>query len=85
VSSSLVVVCCCDGLLVVHVHELNVWCISNKKGLIPHSGQFLVEDHGDLYEKDIHVNKPWEEELIQRGLVIKPKEKTPRKEDDFFN
>jgi hypothetical protein len=64
----------------------NSWseCFS-QAGLIPHSGQFVVEDHGDIYEKDIHVNKPWEEELIQRGLVIKPKERKPRKEDDFFN
>jgi hypothetical protein len=44
-----------------------------------------VEDHGDIYEDDIHVNKPWEEELIQRGLVIKPNERKPRKDDDFFN
>ena len=56
-----------------------------ESGLIPHSGQFVVEDHGDIYESDIHVNKPWEDELIQRGLVIKPKEKKTRHEDDFFN
>jgi ribosomal protein S18 len=42
-------------------------------GLIPHSGQFVVEDHGWIYEKDIRQNKPWEEELIRRGLVITKK------------
>lgn len=44
-------------------------------GLIPHTGQFVVEDHGDIHEKDIRDNKPWEEELIRRGLVVTKKTK----------
>ncbi|CAB9499447.1 expressed unknown protein [Seminavis robusta] len=43
-------------------------------GLIPHSGQFVVEDNGDIYESDIHAMKPWEEELQMRGLTVAPKE-----------
>lgn len=45
---------------------------ARKLGLIPHSGQFKIECHGDIYEKDLHVKKPWELELERRGLVIKP-------------
>lgn len=37
-------------------------------GLIPHSGQFIIEDNGNIHEKDIKMNLPWEEELIRRGL-----------------
>ena len=37
-------------------------------GLIPHTGQFLIEDNGNIHEKDIRENLPWEEELIRRGL-----------------
>lgn len=37
-------------------------------------GQFVVEEHGNIYEKDIHEMKPWEKELERRGLVIKEPE-----------
>lgn len=47
---------------------------ARKLGLIPHSGQFVVESHGSIYEKDIHEMKPWEKELERRGLVMKPVE-----------
>ena len=42
-------------------------------GLIPMSGQFIVESHGSIHEEDIHENKEWEEELIRRGLVVTKK------------
>merc|ERR1712032_1366797 len=32
-------------------------------GLIPTSGQFVVENHGSIHEKDIHDDKDWEKEL----------------------
>ncbi len=38
-------------------------------GLIPHYGRWKVEDHGYIYENDIHEDKDWELELIRRGLV----------------
>lgn len=44
-------------------------------GLIPHSGQFVIEDNGNIHEKDIHEMKPWEEELLRRGLTVAPKKK----------
>jgi len=39
-------------------------------GLIPMSGQFVVEAHGNIYEEDIHEDKEWEKELTRRGLVV---------------
>lgn len=47
---------------------------ARKLGLIPHQGQFVVENHGNIYEKDIHEMKAWEKELVRRGLykAIKP-------------
>ncbi|KAL3908769.1 MAG: hypothetical protein SGILL_008357 [Bacillariaceae sp.] len=44
-------------------------------GLIPTSGQFVVEATGNIHEKDIHENREWEEELQRRGLVIKSERK----------
>lgn len=41
-----------------------------------------MEDHGNIYEEDIHKDLPWEEELERRGLVIKHQEKDSRKEDE---
>lgn len=43
-------------------------------GLIPMSGQFVVESHGDIHEEDIDQDKEWEKELKRRGLVV-PKKK----------
>lgn len=40
-------------------------------GLIPTSGQFVVEAHGNIHEEDIHEDKEWEKELKRRGLVVK--------------
>jgi hypothetical protein len=43
-----------------------------------------VEDHGDIYEDDIHDMKPFELELEKRGLVVKPRlTDASRKEDEF--
>jgi small subunit ribosomal protein S18 len=42
-------------------------------GLIPTSGQFVVEAHGNIHEPDIHQDKNWEAELKRRGLVVKKK------------
>ena len=52
-------------------------------GLIPHYGRWKVEDHGNIYEKDIHVDRDWEQELVRRGLVERGawKKNTPSKED----
>lgn len=44
-------------------------------GLIPHVGQFKVEQHGWIHAKDIHQDRDWEKELVQRGLVITRKSK----------
>jgi len=41
--------------------------------LIPMSGQFVVEAHGNLHEEDIHEDKEWEKELSRRGLVVTKK------------
>lgn len=38
-------------------------------GLIPMSGQFVVETHGNIHEEDIDEDKDWEKELKRRGLV----------------
>ena len=43
-------------------------------GLIPFLGQWKYTNHGNIYEKDIHKDKDWEEELKRRGLVIRQKE-----------
>ena len=40
-------------------------------GLLPMAGQFVVEAHGSIHEKDIDKDKQWEEELVRRGLVVK--------------
>jgi small subunit ribosomal protein S18 len=40
-------------------------------GLLPTSGQFVVEAHGNIHEPDIHEDKDWETELKRRGLVVK--------------
>ncbi|VEU43254.1 unnamed protein product [Pseudo-nitzschia multistriata] len=39
-------------------------------GLIPNSGQFVVEDHGSVHEDDLGEDKEWEAELKRRGLVV---------------
>jgi small subunit ribosomal protein S18 len=44
-------------------------------GLIPTSGQFVVEANGNIHEEDIHENRDWEEELERRGLVVKSERK----------
>mmetsp|Transcript_16381 Transcript_16381/g.37565 ORF Transcript_16381/g.37565 Transcript_16381/m.37565 type:complete len:408 (+) Transcript_16381:111-1334(+) len=41
-------------------------------GLIPMSGQFVVESHGNIHEEDIDEDKEWEKELTRRGLVVSP-------------
>ena len=39
-------------------------------GLIPHTGQWRVENHGNKYEKNINEDLEWEKELKERGLVV---------------
>lgn len=39
-------------------------------GLLPMAGQFAVEAHGSVHEKDIGEDREWEKELKRRGLVI---------------
>lgn len=38
-------------------------------GLIPYIGQWKVEDHGNVKEKDILEEREWEKKLIERGLI----------------
>lgn len=40
-------------------------------GLIPYMGQFKVERHGWIHDKDINDDRLWEQELERRGLVMK--------------
>ena len=44
---------------------------SRALGLIPYAGQVKVETHGWKHAPDIHQDRPWEKELVRRGLVIK--------------
>eukprot|EP00934_Nitzschia_sp_Nitz4_P004897 Nitzschia sp. Nitz4//scaffold11_size288233//105075//106184//NITZ4_000761-RA/size288233-processed-gene-0.156-mRNA-1//1//CDS//3329534035//4887//frame0 len=39
-------------------------------GLLPMAGQFAVECHGNIYEKDIKEDREWEVELKRRGLAV---------------
>ena len=48
-------------------------------GLLPTAGQFAVETHGNIHEKDLHEDKEWEKELVRRGLTIKPKNTASKK------
>lgn len=50
-------------------------------GLIPHVGQWKFENHGNLYEKDIHEDKEWEQELVRRGLAKIAASKQEKKEE----
>jgi ribosomal protein S18 len=43
-------------------------------GLLPTSGHFVVESHGNIHEKDIHHDRDWEQELKRRGLILKKSE-----------
>ena len=38
-------------------------------GLLPTAGQFKIESHGSIHERDIHKDREWEAELKRRGLV----------------
>ena len=49
-------------------------------GLIPTTGQFAIEQHGNIHEDDIHEDKDWEQELERRGLVVKKKKRTTWKD-----
>jgi ribosomal protein S18 len=44
---------------------------SRALGLIPYLGQFKAEQHGWVHAPDIHKDRKWENQLEQRGLVIK--------------
>jgi ribosomal protein S18 len=44
-------------------------------GLLPTAGQFAVEAHGNIYEKDLDEDRDWEKELKRRGLVVKSVQK----------
>ena len=45
-------------------------------GLLPMAGQFAVEAHGNIHEKNIDIDKEWEQELARRGLVVKSSNKS---------
>jgi ribosomal protein S18 len=53
-------------------------------GLIPTSGQFVVEGHGNIHEADLNEDRDWEQELIRRGLVVEKKAKASRPSDQEF-
>jgi len=38
-------------------------------GLIPHQGQWKVEDHGNTKENDLFEERTWERRLVERGLM----------------
>mmetsp|Transcript_16442 Transcript_16442/g.35765 ORF Transcript_16442/g.35765 Transcript_16442/m.35765 type:complete len:411 (+) Transcript_16442:40-1272(+) len=38
-------------------------------GLIPHLGQWKLEDHGNIHEDDIEKEREWEKDLAARGLL----------------
>jgi ribosomal protein S18 len=40
-------------------------------GLIPNTGQWKYENHGNMYEDDIDQEREWEEELVRRGLTTR--------------
>jgi ribosomal protein S18 len=46
-------------------------------GLLPIVGQFKIENHGWIHQRDIHTDRPWERELKQRGLVVPPPSSLP--------
>lgn len=52
---------------------------SRSLGLIPYIGQFKAEQHGWVHAPDIHKDRLWEQELVQRGLVFK--KHTPTKQE----
>lgn len=54
-------------------------------GLIPVLGQWKVEDHGNIKEKDIYEEREWEQELIDRGLVERKSLKTSTGEVNVDN
>jgi len=45
-------------------------------GLIPFLGQWKVEDHGNVKEKDLLEEREWEQQLIERGIVERKALKT---------
>jgi small subunit ribosomal protein S18 len=47
-------------------------------GLIPTSGHFVVEAHGNIHEKDIDQDREWEKELKRRGLEVKKPSETKK-------
>jgi ribosomal protein S18 len=51
-------------------------------GLIPHMGQFAVEVHGNINEKDINEDKEWEKELTRRGLTVRKSHKNIQKDEE---
>ena len=50
-------------------------------GLIPHSGQFAVEAHGNIYEKGIEEDNEWEKELKRRGIVVRKQSSMEQNEE----
>jgi ribosomal protein S18 len=51
-------------------------------GLIPYIGQFKAEQHGWVHAPDIHKDRKWEQDLIQRGLVLKKHAAKKQDEDE---
>lgn len=54
---------------------------SRSLGLVPYIGQFKAENHGWVHTPDIHKERKWEKELVQRGLVIKKRGQQKKEEE----
>jgi len=50
-------------------------------GLIPHVGQWKYENHGNIFELDIHEDREWEKELVRRGLKVNGNRKSHQDEE----
>ena len=51
-------------------------------GLIPYIGQWKVEDHGNVKEKDIMEERDWEKKLIERGFIERKSKMWKRPQQD---
>jgi len=54
-------------------------------GLVPYAGQFKAENHGWKHAPDIHEEREWERQMVQRGLVVQPRKQTQQREESGHN
>jgi len=54
-------------------------------GLVPYAGQFKAENHGWKHAPDIHEEREWERQMVQRGLVVQPRKQTQQREERGHN